>query len=94
MLLAAVQEYLVAGSRVLCSEVTSRLRELAIAAMKEAPELLAPLQAVGWDAEHQQFTGPLHAESLTSLGTAVSSLLAVGITAHDQVFTLLSKHTL
>ena len=75
-LLAALQDFMVAGRRALCSEVTSRLRVLAIEALQDAPELLAPLQAVGWDAHHRQFTGPLHQEALASLEAAVSCLLA------------------
>ena len=49
---------------------------LAIEALQDAPELLAPLQAVGWDAQQQQFTGPLDQEALTSLEAAVSCVQA------------------
>ena len=92
-LLAAVQGYLAAGSRVRSSEVTSRLRVLAIKALREAPVLLAPFQAVGWDAQQQEFLGPLDGEALASLEASASSLLAAqaaGVAVHDQVFCLLS----
>ena len=85
-LLAALQRYSSAGSQALSSEVTSTLRGLAVDALTQVPSLRGALEAVGWDAEHRQFMGPLGQTALASLQAAVASVLAAQAAEDEQVF--------